>query len=82
MAVAVLALQMYPLDAGLLRLAKVPEKLWRVPNYASDLLVLRLTAAKTIRSLADLPPLLNALLQDSMAVAVLALQMYFIRLHL
>jgi hypothetical protein len=73
----------HPLDAGFLRLAKVPVELWRVSDYASDLLVLRLTAAKTIGSLADLLPLPNAaLLQDSMAVAVLALQLYFMRLHL
>jgi hypothetical protein len=61
----------YPLYAGLLWLALVPEELWRVANYASDLLVLRLSLAKTICYLADLLPLPSTL-QDSMAVAVLA----------
>jgi hypothetical protein len=62
----------------LLWLALVPEELWRVADYASaDLLVLRLASAKTICYLADLLPL-----QDSMAVAVLALQLYFMQLHL
>jgi hypothetical protein len=50
----------HPLDAtGLLQSALVPKELWRVVDYASDLLVLRLASAKTIHYLVALLPLLN-----------------------
>eukprot|EP00978_Attheya_sp_CCMP212_P010704 scaffold26027_cov70-Attheya_sp.AAC.9 len=35
----------YVLDPWILKLAGVPQELWRIQDYASDLLVLRLLAS-------------------------------------
>jgi hypothetical protein len=38
----------YVLDPWILKLAGVPQELWRIQDYASDLLVLRLASGVTL----------------------------------
>ena len=64
------------IDPELLRLARVEIDLWRVKDFASDLLVLKLASEKTINKLSQLDN------EDSSCIAVLSVTLYFLRLRL
>ena len=66
----------YILDPELLRIAGVENLLWRVKDFASDLLVLKLCSVETLNSLSALHS------EDSGAVAILSLTLYFMRMRL
>jgi len=63
-------------DVGILRLAGVPIDLYRVSDYASDVLILKLCRSNTIDKL------LNVILtskEDPLNVAFMAISLYFLR---
>eukprot|EP00957_Ditylum_brightwellii_P017507 1319320-Ditylum_brightwellii.AAC.1 len=66
----------YVLDPWLLKISGVSQELWRVKDYASDLLILRLSSAKTIELLNQLE---NVCLGSR---DVLNTTLYFTGLHL
>jgi hypothetical protein len=63
----------FHLDVGILSDVGVPEKCWRVKDYANDSLVLKLASSDTISKLMTST-------EDGRQVAVLALTLYFLRL--
>lgn len=67
------------IDTGLLQLSGVHHELYRVKDYASNLLVLRLASASTIKKLVEILPHGILCIQD---VVVLSLSLYFMRMHL
>jgi hypothetical protein len=69
------------MDAGLLLDAGIPEQLWRITDWASDLLVLRLASGETIGAL-DALKKGNPSSVDSRSVALLSLTLFFVRLRL
>lgn len=64
------------LDPALLPLAGVAEELWRVKDWASDLVVLRLASAATVAKVATL---VN---EEAGSVCTLCVTLYFMRLKL
>ena len=64
------------LDPGLLSLALVAVELWRIKDWASDLVVSRLASAKSVAKVAMLSN------EEVGSVSVLCLTLYFIRLKL
>ena len=63
-------------DVGILSLAGVPQELYRVNDYASDVLVLKLCSSATINKLLNL--LLNSN-EDPMNIGFMAITLYFLR---
>ena len=63
-------------DVGILRLAGVPPDLYRVSDYASDVLVLQLCSSSTINKLLDL--LLKSH-EDPLNLSFMAITLYFLR---
>ena len=66
-------------DVGLLRLAGVPVDLYRVSDYASDVLVLKLCSSDTINKLFNL---LITEKEDPLNIAFMAISLYFLRTFL
>ncbi len=67
-------------DPALLRIAKVSQKVWRVEDFASDAVLLKLASADTIKKLTDLSTQDN-LNCDVENHAVTVLSLVFLRLH-
>ena len=67
-------------DPALLRIAKVSQKLWRVEDFASDAVLLKLASADTIKKLTDLSARDN-LNCDVGNHAVTVLSLVFLRLR-
>ena len=63
-------------DTGALCEAKILQELWRVKNYASDLLVLKLASAETVTAL------MRLLFNDPDSMKALCLTLFFMRTHL
>ena len=73
-------IEMYVIDADLLRLAGVSINLWRPSDFSSDLLVLKLVSMDTIQRLNDASnPFGSTASGDK---GVLALSLFFLRLRL
>ena len=68
----------YVLDPGLLHVANVGIDLWRIKDYASDLLVLKLASTSTVDALCSLV----GKEEDPVVVTVLCVSLYFMRLQL
>ena len=66
-------------DVGILRLAGVSVDLYRVSDYASDILVLKLCSSDTINKLMDLVVTSK---EDPLNVAFVAITLYFLRTFL
>ena len=66
----------YPIDADLFRIAGVSMLYWRIKDFASDLLVLRLASYETVCKIHSLKG------QDVGTVAVVCATLYFMRLRL
>jgi hypothetical protein len=66
----------YVVDPGLLKKADIPNDLYRVKDFACDLLVLRLTSAETMEQILKVPN------QDVKTALILCLVLYFMRAHL
>ena len=64
------------IDAGLLPIGKVPQDLWRIKDFASDLLVLKLASAKTIESV------LPITVMDELSKKATCMILFFMRTHL
>eukprot|EP00957_Ditylum_brightwellii_P106051 8089272-Ditylum_brightwellii.AAC.1 len=64
------------MDPQLLVLAGVPVKLWRVKDWVSDNLVLKLALSTTVESLVTLHE------EEDASIAVLCMTLYFMRLKL
>ena len=69
-----------PIDADLLRLAKVTQELWRVLDFASDLVVLKLSSYHTTESINKLS--INNASYSTLETSLLILTLYFIHLRL
>ena len=63
-------------NTGLIVKSETTRALWRIKDFASDLLVLCLTPAKTVESIMFLP------VSDPILSKALLLTLFFIRLHL
>ena len=63
-------------DSGLLLVADVPEELWRVSDFASDLRVLRLASHATIQKVLSLTQ------EDPDSIITTCYTLYFMRCHL
>ena len=63
-------------DTGLVKEAKVPQELWRVKDFASDLLVLQLASEKTVLLV------LSAEITDPGSAFYLSSSLFFMRVHL
>ena len=72
----VLMIGNYVIDPQLLVLAKVANDLWRVKDWASDNLVLKLASSSTVEKLATLDQ------EEDASIAILCLTLYFMRLKL
>ena len=66
------------LDPGLLHVANIGIDLWRIKDYASDLLVLKLASSSTVGALCNIV----GTEKDSVIVTVLCISLYFMRLQL
>jgi len=64
-------------NCNLLSLAGISEDIWRVKDWASDLVVLRMASLKTITAIAALVGT-----QDEGTVSVMCVSLYFLRLKL
>ena len=64
------------IDTGLLKSAGVSQDLWRVKDFASDLLVLKLASANTVGMV------LSVACADYKAAFALATTLFFVRVHL
>ena len=73
----VLIMGNHPVDTGLFVLAGIPQELWRVKDWASDLVVLRMASLQTVLKVAALSES-----EDQGTVAVMCISLYFIRLKL
>ena len=73
----VLIMGSHPVDTGLFALAGIPQELWRVKDWASDLVVLRMASSQTVQKVAALSES-----EDQGTVAVMCTSLYFIRLKL
>jgi hypothetical protein len=74
---SVASIGVYCVDADLLWVTIVPKHLWRIEDFASDLLVLELASGKTFQALADLVGR-----EDRATIDVLSLALLFMRVHL
>jgi hypothetical protein len=68
------------IDPFLLVVAGVSEDLWRIKDFSSDLLVLRLCSPATISKLCSL--IGTGKIDDNCSLSALCVNMYFMRLHL
>ena len=66
-------------DVGILRLAGIPMDLYRVSDYASDVLVLKLCSSDTINKLMNL---ISTNKEDPLNVGFMAMTLYFLRTFL
>jgi hypothetical protein len=66
----------YMVDAGLLKKAVITQELYRVKDFASDLLVLKLASSATVATIIDLPG------QDLQTQVILSISLFFMRVHL
>ena len=63
-------------DVGILHLAGVPQDLYRVSDYALDVLVLKLCSSETINKLLQLLTTSN---EDPLNISFMAITLYFLR---
>ena len=63
-------------DVGILHLAGVPQELYRINDYASDVLVLQLCSSSTINKLLTLLLTSN---EDPLNISFMAITLYFLR---
>ena len=61
-------------DIGILHLAGVPQELYRINNYASDVLVLKLCSSSTSNKLLAL---LLTSTEDPLNISFMAITLYF-----
>ena len=66
----------YMIDTGMIKKCGIPNEEWRVKDFASDRLVLNLCSARTALAMLNLPG------QEQESQVVLALTLFFKRVHL
>ena len=71
-----LVMGIYVIDPFLLKASGITQEHWRIEDYASDLMVLRLASTVSVQKLVQLET------SDKGNVVVLVLTLYFIRLRL
>ena len=67
----------YKIDTHLLIISHVSINLWRIIDYASDLLVLKLALYDTLCKLCDIFPM-----EEEVSVGALCVTLYFVRLFI